>query len=213
MLNDLEREVCEYFPLAGENIADAIKNAKELAKRESFRRKRHIRCIANFNDIIMDVSEFSDNKERLEFFNSELKRHSEEYHQSDEYMLREEERRRELMNEQEHVDSLMKEFDRISKGPFFSREILITWFMKFAQVTDRIGLQYNRNKIVNYLQEHGCKRGAYLNMPQEDYKDPGIMAGYIFGQIIDMLLGPVGCIHPVFMEKMGSEYLSTVNNK
>lgn len=91
MLSELKRSHIVYHAVASENINTSIENAKKLAARESFRQNKHIKCIFVFNDVIMEVSQYSDLQERASFFTAELDRHSKEYHQSDEYKRYEEE--------------------------------------------------------------------------------------------------------------------------
>jgi hypothetical protein len=64
---------------------------------------------------------------------------------------------------------------------------LIAWLGKFAGIADNRNLVWSKEKVAEQLISFGYTANAFLNLPQEDYKCKGILAGYLLGQAIDHL--------------------------
>ena len=210
IINELINTVA-YRPMMGDYIEKAILDAKQIAKENSERFGKHYKCIFVFNGVVISVSEFSDVKERMDYFSTELKRMSEESSQSESSKKYKEEAFVRTAMQQSKMNELMSH-ERISKwssSTHYDYVELCKWLLEFTSAADHIDVTYNKKYLLQLFASLGFENKACMGMVQAAYKDPKILLRYIIGQVIDMIQ-TVGCPHPVFVEKFCTQYLKLV---
>lgn len=191
----------EYDPMAGENIEFSCKTAIDL----SIKNEMPVRFV--FNGIELIASRHSTVESLLETFHSEMTRRVEEYENSPEYQIKQEQRRVELEEKKVKVRKLLEDFDSLYKKSFLDNAInvslkgklpsnpykymgkMIDWIDEFAPLADDIGIsiEYNPYEMASKLEMAGFIENEGVGYDKDWFDTKEKMGRYIIGQVINCL--------------------------
>jgi hypothetical protein len=162
--------------MVGTSIATACKEAMKLSNN---------RCKSvhfNFNGILIKTAENSTVDQLNNFYHLELERNHEIYINSDEYKELEKKRQAKTLKDQNSLNKLISELDDIISN----EDNLIAWLGSFSYLNDNLQINFNKEEIIQKLEESGYKRNVYTN---ENFvkDDKNICAKWLIGQALDNL--------------------------
>lgn len=177
----------EYIPMCGEPIEEAIINSLKL----SF--KNYTTVTFKFNGIVMEIDYWSSKTYEYYFgvWKAKCKERSDSYKASLEAKSTKVKQDNKLSMLQEELDVT------IGRMPLEHGEGLLNfvgWLKRFVELTDRVGITYNKDFVLKGLAKLGYKENDYVGYDGEWTTE--ISVKYITGQIINCL-NTIGLIPPV----------------
>lgn len=203
-MNKETRRIIEFEPdyetisEYAERCVNRYNNIKNKNKRTDF----------VLHGIFNGVEIYTDNNSTIDsivnLYHSELDKLSKEYRNSDEYKQKKQKEEQEVKELQIKCDNMIEEFKNMDLNNY--KELLI-WLKEFFFVSDRIGVNFDKNILINRLKEYRYYKDMNI---KENYieHDKINNAEYIVGQALSFLES-YGILHqvlPTFIDKWLDEF-------
>lgn len=157
-----------------------------------------------FNGVEIYTDDDSTIESIVNFYHSELDRLSKEYRNSEEYKQKKLKEKQEVKELQIKCDKMIENFKNMDLNNY--KELLI-WLKEFFFVSDRIGVNFDKNILIKNLKEYGYYKDMNI---KENYieHDKVNNAEYIVGQALSFLEN-YGILHqvlPTFVDRWLEEF-------
>ena len=220
-MNKEIKRIIEFEPDCGETIQKYAERC--ILERNLINKKLIVKNITLLNSkneiedkssdfvlhgIFNGVEIYTDNNSTIDsivnLYHSELDKLSKEYRNSDEYKQKKQKEEQEVKELQIKCDNMIEEFKNMDLNNY--KELLI-WLKEFFFVSDRIGVNFDKNILINRLKEYRYYKDMNI---KENYieHDKINNAEYIVGQALSFLES-YGILHqvlPTFIDKWLDEF-------
>lgn len=173
----------EYKASIGDSIYNAIDKSLLISKD-----KNNIVFFV-FNGIDMEVDYKNDNKDSLiKKWKIKNEKKINKYKESNEYKTKEKQKDIELKKNQLKIDELLNDFpSKVNKD-------FIIWLKSFCEVSDHIGVTFDKDYVIKNLYDLGFKNNDYVGFKGEWTSQ--ILTAYTVGQVINCIM-TFGVPHPI----------------
>lgn len=145
-----------------------------------------------FNGVKLIATKDSTEQKLVDYFNEEMNKREKEYKSSEEYQAKS------LMDQSEILENqiiLDNEIENLKTLDFNNYEMVLDWFCKIQDVTDRVGVKFDKKSVIQIFENNGYFIGVNTG-DNFNENDEGNFARYIVGQCLGFL-DTVGAIHHV----------------
>lgn len=179
----------------GEQLKDyaerLIDRWERLTLKQPLKQKEEFIVVGDFNGIQLEISKESTLETIIKDYDIQCEQRHQEYINSEEYRIKQEQERIELKQLNEKANKLLNQLDNLD---FSNYELILNWLSEIQSLTDRIDVNTQNQKIIKMFNTNGFK--SNVNTGEEFIEeDRENFARYIIGQCLDGL-SRVGAIHP-----------------
>lgn len=185
----------EYILEAG--LGESIQSVAEEAIRIGRELRLQVKFTFNGTDNI--VNPYKDTVEGIvEGFHTQLKESQAAYEKTDEYKEQRIKQERDLVETQQFLDeTLIQWYSDIDYNSSLSA--MIPLLKKFTELAARVGVSYDKERFVEFLNYLGFTKGDYVGYEGEWTAE--ILMAWGVGQMIDGIES-VGCPHPITIKSL-----------